>query len=201
MLSDALKQLSTHRPWCLRTSGEEAAILVPLTQDEMNPELILTVRAQHLNSHKGEVCFPGGKRDAIDHCLQTTALREAHEEIGLMPEQVKVQMTLSQVVSKHGLQVTPWVGVIPAQVELVPNPAEIARIFRVPIRYFLECPAPITHRFERNGQEWLVPAWRYEGELIWGLTAHVINELLTVGFNKPSAFPVRPERRLAEKDA
>ncbi|KGK42654.1 DNA mismatch repair protein MutT [Nitrincola sp. A-D6] len=194
MLNQAIQRISNHQPWRLRQKGREAAVLIPITRSESHPELILTVRASHLNTHKGEVCFPGGKRDESDASLSHTALREADEEIGLSPTDVELYGPLGQVVSKHHLQVTPWVGLIPEQLPLCANPAEIARIFKVPVRFFIDHGPPHLDQIAVDGQIWDVPSWQYEGEVIWGLTAYIICELLTVGFGMKISMPTRPER-------
>lgn len=196
MLNQAIQRISSHKPWRLRRKGQEAAVLIPITRSDDHPELILTVRASHLNTHKGEVCFPGGKRDASDASLSDTALREAEEEIGLKPSDVELYGPLGQVVSKHHLHVTPWVGIIPEHLPLQANPAEIARIFKVPVRFFLEQGPPHIDQIVVGGQVWDVPSWHYEGELIWGLTAYIICEFLTIGFEMPLTMPTRPERGL-----
>lgn len=194
MLSQAIHRIQHHRPWSLRRKGREAAVLIPITHSEEHPEIILTVRSSTLNTHQGEVCFPGGKRDPNDLQLMQTALRETEEELGIQSKDIELCGALGQVVSKHHLHVTPWVGLIPPQLPLHPNPEEIARVFNVPIRYFLEQGAPKLQRLSVEGQIWELPYWDYQGEHIWGLTAYIICELLTVGFKMPMPMPTRPER-------
>lgn len=89
MLEQLTKRLAQYRPWRLRGEGPEAGVLVALT-DQPEPEVVLTLRSQRLSTHGGEVAFPGGKRDPDDADLLATALREAHEEVGLEPGQVRV---------------------------------------------------------------------------------------------------------------
>ncbi|MFC6670130.1 NUDIX hydrolase [Marinobacterium aestuariivivens] len=92
------------------------------------------------------MAFPGGKQDATDPDLLFTALREAEEEIGLDPGSVDVLGSLGQVMSKHRLQVTPWVGIVPADVRLEPSPFELESLFRVPLSFFSKtgASAPIS---------------------------------------------------------
>ncbi len=194
MLEQAMQRIQRHRPWSLRQKGREAAVLIPLTQSETNPEIVLTVRSSMLRSHKGEVCFPGGKRDPADQQLIQTALRETEEELGIQAKDIQICGALGQVVSKHHLHVTPWVGVIPSCLPFRPNPEEIERVFKVPIQYFLDQGAPNMQRLTIEGQLWELPYWDFEGEHIWGLTAYIICELLTVGFAMALPMPKRPER-------
>ncbi|MBR9827806.1 MAG: CoA pyrophosphatase [Oceanospirillales bacterium] len=192
MLDHLRKQLQHHRPWRLRTRGREAGVLVALT-DCADPEVILTLRSARLSTHGGEIAFPGGKRDPEDQDLLATAMREAEEEVALLRTQVDVIGSLGQVVSKHRLQVTPWVGVIAPNQPLTGNPDEIDAIYRVPLSFLLE---PENRRMEQvafAGQTRLVPAWRWQGEVIWGLTAYILTELLNVGFDADIPMRPRPE--------
>jgi len=156
----------------------QAGVLVAIT-DEIDPHLVLTRRAQHLNSHSGEVAFAGGKRDESDPDIVFTALREAHEEINLSAQQVKVIGPLDQVVSRFGYVVTPIVGLIPADAEFIANPDELDAIFKVPLRFFLES-EPHDY-FERGNIS--IPSFHYEGFRIWGLTAMMITEMVNNHLN------------------
>ncbi len=158
--------------------------------DCADPEVILTLRSPYLSTHSGEVSFPGGKRDPGDCDVLATAIREAEEEIALRPGQVDIIGSLGQVVSKHRLQVTPWVGVIAPELRLTANPAEIAEIYRVPLSFLLDPTNRRQDRFEFAGKTRFVPAWDWQGEVIWGLTAYILGELLNVGFD--AAIPMRP---------
>ncbi len=192
MLDQLRKRLHHHRPWRLRTRGREAGVLVAIT-DSDDPEVILTLRAATLSTHSGEISFPGGKRDPEDTDLLATALREAHEEVGLHSRDVDIIGSLGQVVSKHHLQVMPWVGVVAAHQPLKANPGEIDRILRVPLSFLL---APENRRMDKlefAGQTRYVPAWHWDGEVIWGLTAYVLAELLNVGFDAEIPMKPRPE--------
>lgn len=197
MLDQLRKRLHHHRPWRLRTRGREAGVLVALT-DRPDPEVILTLRAATLSTHSGEVSFPGGKRDPEDADLLATALREAHEEVDLHSRDVEIIGSLGQVVSKHHLQVMPWVGVVAEQQPLKANPGEIDRILRVPLSFLL---APENRRMDRldfAGQTRYVPAWSWQGDVIWGLTAYILAELLNVGFDAEIPMKPRPEHLEAE---
>ncbi len=112
MLEKLRERLQAHRPSRLTLRLAEAAVLMPIV-DRPEPTLLFTRRAAHLNTHSGQVAFPGGKREAQDPDLLTTALRESEEEIALPPHHVQLLGRLSEVVSLHGLRVTPYVGLIP----------------------------------------------------------------------------------------
>ncbi|MFP5382602.1 MAG: NUDIX hydrolase, partial [Gammaproteobacteria bacterium] len=89
MLEQLIDRIRQYRPAPLDQALPEASVLVPVTGSERAPEIILTRRAQNMNSHAGEVAFPGGKRDPGDPDLIATALRESEEEVGLQRELVQ----------------------------------------------------------------------------------------------------------------
>lgn len=184
MLVELLRQrVPLHQPREIDASGlPEAGVLIPLT-GSANPEVILTVRSQRLSTHSGEVAFPGGRRDPGDIDLRYTALREAHEEIGLLPELVEVIGPMDSLVSRYGIKVTPWVGIVPEVFDLAPNSGEIEEVFRVPVEFFLDDRREMTHRIDYQGRSWYVPSYRFAGHKIWGLTALMLAELMNVAFD------------------
>ncbi len=190
MLQQIRKRLAQHQPRQLFAQRAQAGVLVALSEGASGPEVILTKRASRLSTHSGEVAFPGGKRDPEDVDLLHTALREAQEEVGIHPEQVDVVGPLGQVMSKHALQVTPWVGIVPPDIKLIPSPDEIETVFRVPLRFFMADQRHHTDAIDFRGKMLYVPAWEYEGHIIWGLTAYVLVELLNIGCD--AGIPMRP---------
>lgn len=161
----------------------EAAILMPFT-DAPDPELILTVRSQYMPTHAGEVAFPGGRRHLEDADLLATALRESNEEVGLAPDEVRVLGQLSAIPSRFGMKVTPFVGVVRPDVELVAEPGEIASIFRVPWQFFMEEKPQFTPgEISVYGRVLRMPNYYFEGHRIWGLTAFMILDLLNHVFD------------------
>lgn len=194
MLTQLRQRLQCHQPRNFPSDRPKASVLIALT-NRPDPQVILTRRASGLSSHAGEVAFPGGKQDASDRDLIHTALREAEEEIGLLPEQVDILAPLGQVMSKHQLQVTPWVGIIPDQVQLLANPAELDAIFRVPLSFFLQDQRHHTDAIHFKGKTHYVPAYEYQGHIIWGLTAYMLVELLNIGFDANIPMQPRPEHQ------
>ena len=184
MIEDIRQRLKDHQP--LKAGREHldrqrAAVLVPVIPDPDSPRVLLTERASSLGSHGGEVAFPGGKKDTSDLSLTDTALRETHEEIGLSPGEVEVIGELKPFVSKFGLLVTPYVGIVRPGISYRLNPHEIAAIFEVPVSYLLQDPRIRTDVISRHGQTHHVPAYEYEGHEIWGLTAMILLEFLSIG--------------------
>ncbi|MEX1033167.1 MAG: CoA pyrophosphatase [Cellvibrionaceae bacterium] len=156
----------------------EAAVLVPVTDHPREPEIVLTRRADHLSSHSGEVSFPGGKWEAGDPTLVATALRESEEEIGLAPAVVEVINVQPHLYSLWGIKVTPYVGIIPHDVALEPNPDELDSVFRVPVSFLLEDRRTETDVYYNGGREWWAPVYHFDGYKIWGLTARILVEFL-----------------------
>lgn len=189
MLEQLIDRIRQYRPAPLDQALPEASVLVPVTGPAGSPEIILTRRALAMNSHAGEVAFPGGKRDPGDLDLIATALRESEEEVGLQRELVQVVGQLAQLRSRAGIKVTPWVGLVPAEVELVPNPAELDSIFRVPLEFFLTHRPQNDHLVRWMGSEFVMPTWRYEGQMIWGLTAYIIVDLVNTVYDAGLAMP------------
>ena len=155
----------------------EAAVLLAIT-DEAEPHLILTRRADHLKSHRGEVALPGGKIDPTDESFIAAALRESHEEINLQPSAVEVLGELDPMVTRFGVKVTPVVGIISPDIILTPNLDELDSIFRVPLAFFLRDERMRTDRGLVSGHSVAVPCWQWrDGEKcyeIWGVTAIII---------------------------
>ncbi len=184
MLDELLQRVRGYSPRFMETQEgfPEAAVLVPITRSD-EPEVVLTLRASGLSTHGGEVAFPGGRRDPEDRDLIETALREAEEEIGLPPGLVEIVGPLGTLVSRHGIQVTPYVGVVPDFVDYQANDGEIAAVFSVPLEFFRNDPREVTHRIDYLGQSWYVPSYRYGEYKIWGLTAIMLVELVNLVYD------------------
>ena len=155
----------------------DAAVLMALTREDV-PRLILTRRAQHMNSHAGEVAFPGGKCDSSDASIIATALREAHEEIALEPSRVQIVGELGIFTSRIGMKVKPIIGLLDDMPILQANPDEIESIFTVPLDVFLNQKPTYDHKVKYMGINIPVPSFNHEGYVIWGLTGYMIVEFM-----------------------
>ena len=184
MLNNVIQRIQGYSPRALVLPpyAREAAVLMPITRAD-NPELVLTLRAQNLSTHGGEVAFPGGRRDPEDYDLIRTALRETHEEVGLAPNLVQVVGSLSELISRHGVKVTPYVGFVPDAIEYQANAGEIDSIFSVPLDFFASDPRQTTHRIDYLGRTWYVPSYHFAGYKIWGLTAVMVVELVNLVYD------------------
>ena len=161
----------------------DAAVLLALYGDIQQPELILTRRAGHLNSHAGEVSFPGGKWEPSDNGPADTALRETEEEIALPRGHVTLLGELPDQLSKKGLRVKPVVGWVEQVPELVPSPDELESVFTVPLSFFLADQRLRTDIYPTKKQVFWAPAWQFEQYEIWGLTARILVDLLNNVFD------------------
>ncbi len=161
----------------------KAAVLLAITAEE-EPELIYTLRSNKVSSHKGEVAFPGGREEEGDLSLADTALREAEEEIGLDRNLVEILGSLDTTVSRYGISVTPYVGIIPPNPNLNESSSEIESYFRVPISYLAN---DIRHRNDKvteGGETFYMPAYKYNEYIIWGLTAMITVNFLRLGLDE-----------------
>lgn len=160
----------------LDEASTAAAVLVAIT-DRREPGLILTQRTETLRRHAGQVAFPGGRIDPEDEDAVAAALREAHEEIALPPSAVRVIGTADRYRTGTGYDVTPVIGIVPADLLLVRSEAEVAAVFEVPLDYVLD---PANHR--EASAEWQGRTRRFyeihwESRRIWGATAGMIVNL------------------------
>jgi 8-oxo-dGTP pyrophosphatase MutT (NUDIX family) len=153
-----------------------AAVLVAVV-DRPEPTVILTLRPETMRRHPGQISFPGGRIDPGDDGPVAAALREAEEEIGLPPSAVEVIGLADVYRTVTGFEVIPVVGIVPADLPLVPHPGEVAALFEAPLHYLLD-PA---HQHERStiwrGRERHYYEIDYQGRRIWGATAAMIVNL------------------------
>lgn len=184
LLSLIRQRLANHKPLNAKEESTRAAVLLPILDwPGHDPEIMLTLRASSMSLHAGEVAFPGGMEEPQDNSLTETALREAWEETGLEQHEVEVIAGLDPVVSKTGIQVHPFVGVVQKKVSWVPNPDELDEIFHVPIQYFVDT-APGLMTVEHENYQWQIPEYHYQGFHIWGLTAIVIVNMINLCFDR-----------------
>ena len=147
-----------------------------------SPELIYTQRSSHLSTHSGEVSFPGGKSDESDPSLFGTALRESNEEINLTTKDVTELGKLNYLISRHKIEVNPFVASVDQVQALKPN-EEIQEIFTVPIDFLLDPKNIKREIIKRHGGVWQVPTWTIKDQKIWGLTAMITVNFLNVCFD------------------
>ena len=152
-----------------------AAVLIAVT-DRPEPGVILTVRREHMRTHAGQIAFPGGRVDSGEDPI-AAALREAHEEILLDPQEVDIVAALDPYRTVTGYVVTPVLGVVPPDLPLHPHEHEVADWFEAPLAFLLD-PANQQQRtalFQGRERHYYEIMWN--DRRIWGATAAMIVNL------------------------
>lgn len=176
--------LTSRRRQALPLEGAPAAaVLVPIVELDGGPGLLFTLRTERVQTHKGQVAFPGGLCEERDADAVATALRETREEIGLRDSAIDVLGLLDDTFTvRNGFRVTPVVGHLPrpwkvlsGQIEQ--NAEEVAEVFVVPIAVLRATP-PRIERYEEEGRTLQVPYYDVDRRIIWGATGRMVQHFL-----------------------
>ena len=155
----------------------DSAVLVPLfTDPEGALHAVFTKRRDDLSRHAGEISFPGGRRDPGETLVET-ALREAHEEIGLPPHAVEIVGALSPVgtyVTNYAIY--PFVGLIEPGTAWVLGETEVAQVLELSLASLVAGAG--ERRIKRRGLTFHTHTYEVDGHLIWGATARILADLL-----------------------
>ncbi len=172
-------------PGFLQGEPRPAAVLVPFFRQDGAWQLLFTRRTETLPEHSGQVAFPGGSVDPGDPSAEAAALREAEEEIGLPPANVRILGKLSQLNTVTNYLITPVIGVIQPLASYRIAVEEVGRVFSIPLPWLAN---PQNHEIRERQ---LPPPFPpvpviyfqvYDGELLWGVTARIMLNLLEVLF-------------------
>jgi 8-oxo-dGTP pyrophosphatase MutT (NUDIX family) len=183
----------------LTDTPRPAAVLIPLfhlqpAETEISSwQVLLTRRTNSVAEHQGQVAFPGGRADPIDTTPEMTALREAHEEIGLDPTQVKILGRMDSLWTISNYLVSPIVGVIPWPFQIQLEETEVSRVFSIPLDWLADpknhevryrtIPNPIAmvlHK-EKHPVIYFQP---YNDEILWGVSAEITLRLIDILYEK-----------------
>ncbi|MEO0547985.1 MAG: CoA pyrophosphatase [Pseudomonadota bacterium] len=168
------------------TPFKPAAVLIAVVNRDDGASVLLTQRAEHLNSHKGQIAFPGGKIDGDETPIEA-ALREAHEEIGLTPDCVTVLGAMGTYYSGSGYAITPVIAHVQGEPQFAINEDEVAELFEVPLRFLMDRENLTTESlmFKGNERHFYVMNYARSSKAshtsahperrIWGVTAGIIN--------------------------
>jgi 8-oxo-dGTP pyrophosphatase MutT (NUDIX family) len=171
------------RQSALSTDGQdcrEAGVLVLLHAAEGPPAVVLTVRRDELPDHGGQLSFPGGRQEGTES-LSDTALREAHEEIGLPPDAVQLLGPLTPLyIPPSNYCVHPFVGRLRQNIPLRPTDREVAHILHPSVNTLLTPATRTVETWTLHGQSVDVPCYQVEGHTVWGATAMMLAEFLAV---------------------
>ncbi len=161
-----------------------AAVLIPLVLNGHTWEVVFIRRTEvEGDIHSGQVALPGGRRDRTDDSLTAAALRETHEELGIDPADVTILGQLNEFIAISNYRVTPFVGTLRWPYPIVKEAREVAHWFTIPLDWLAN---PANRRTERRvlpndmGEVSVIFFDLYDGELLWGLSARIITELLDV---------------------
>ena len=156
---------------------KQAAVLVPLVVRDGILNVILTRRSHHLPTHAGQIAFPGGRCEESDANVGATALREAHEEIGLDPSFVTLIGVSDAYETVTRFAVTPVVALVDATADFSADPGEVDEIFEVPLAFLMD---PLNHEPQSrdyNGVARQFYAMPYGDYYVWGATAGMLRAL------------------------
>ena len=157
------------------------AVLVPLYELDGETYVVLIKRPETMPSHQGEIAFPGGKYEpGVDGDLRATALREAHEEVGIDPGAVDVVAQLDGIGTVASrFTITPFVGFVTGRPALTPSPYEVVRVLEVPLSELLDPDAYREERWDMSTSDLGVHFYELEDETVWGATARILTSFLT----------------------
>ncbi len=152
-------------------------MLVPLFLDDGELHAVFTKRRDDLRRHAGEISFPGGRQDDPDEDLRFTALREAEEEIGLPTHDVELIGALAPVGTfVTNYKIHPFVGMIDAGKTWQLQPTEVEVVLELALRDLVR--GHEMKRLIRRGVPIRTPTYTVDGNLIWGATARIVQDLL-----------------------
>jgi len=182
-IKQKLEQINLTDP----TKYKKAGVLILLIKDNDDEgyKILFTKRSEQLKTHSGEVSFPGGKWEEGDSNLYQTALRESNEEINLDIENVTKLGPLNFLLSRHKIEVNPFVGYL-NQLQDFKGNFEIDEIFTVPISFLMNEENIEYKEFNRKDLKVYIPSWVYNGNRIWGLTAMIAADFLNICFDVPT---------------
>jgi len=158
-----------------------AGVLIPLMVEGGACTVLFTERTHRVEHHKGQISFPGGRVDESDPSFEATAIREAHEEIGLAPEDVEVLGRLDDALTvASSFVIHPFVARVRLKTDFVVNPSEVERIIRVPLGFFSASADERPRWVEYEGVRYKTTAYQYGNDLIWGATASIMENFMEI---------------------
>lgn len=183
MIDQIRRALEAREPRRIRRDETpRAAVLIPIYEVDGIPHVLLTLRTETVEYHKGQISFPGGAQDTEDADLAATALREAEEEIGLKREDVEIWGRLDDMVTITDFLVSPFVGGVtkPAPYPFAPSTIEVAELLVVPLPHLRDPSSLNTEPTVWRGYPARPPSYNFGEHLIWGATARILHQFLEV---------------------
>jgi 8-oxo-dGTP pyrophosphatase MutT (NUDIX family) len=173
-----LSGVGRHTPASLEGMSRQAAVVAPVVVRGGEDHLLFTKRADHLGEHAGQMSFPGGGREPSDGSLETTALREANEEIGLRPEEVELFGRLDDIETVTDYSVRPFVARVPDR-EYTPDEREVAEIAVLSVADLTDLANyESEQRDHPHYGEIRIHFFHVDGYTVWGATGRMLVQLL-----------------------
>ena len=172
-----------------------AGVLLLLYYKDGEYCVLLNRRTQQVEHHKGEISFPGGSKDPEDESLLQTALRETHEEMGILPEHVEILGELDDVPTSTSFLISTYVGAIPYPYEFKPSEIEVAEVLEVPIHTLLDRDNKRDEVRVANGLLVNSPVYSYRGHLVFGATARILERFIELLESAPEEEVLWTKRR------
>ncbi|KFF15558.1 NUDIX hydrolase [Flavobacterium hydatis] len=156
-----------------------AAVMMLFYPKNGRTHLVLIVRNAYNGVHSSQIAFPGGKYELEDENYEHTALRETYEEVGVLPEKIKVLKAFTPMyIPPSNFMVHPFLGVCNEEIHFYPDPREVADIIELPLSVFLDDEIVIDTILSTSyAANISVPAFKIENHIVWGATAMILSEL------------------------
>ena len=183
-MKERIKRILAHRERkTIPNKGlERAAVLIPIYERGGEYYLVFTRRTEKVIYHKGQISFPGGAHNEGE-TLETTALRESWEEIGLEPKDAEILGGLDEAVTTtSNYVISPFVAFIPYPYKFTKNPEEVEEIIEVPVTALLDKNSFREEVELRHGKPTPAYFYQYHGYIIWGATARILKQFLELVF-------------------
>jgi len=182
---DRLRSILSQRPPVIlppAATRRQAAVLLPLFKHATDYHLVFTKRTETLKHHKGQISFPGGSFEPDDGDLLTTALRESYEEVGILPEHVRILGRLDDLPTfSTSFTISPFVGLIPYPYTFRPNPLEVDIVFDVAVSILADPAVGRSYiRARDDGATIEDYEFHVNGHVVWGATARIVRHFLSV---------------------
>jgi 8-oxo-dGTP pyrophosphatase MutT (NUDIX family) len=155
-----------------------AAVMLPLVDTEEGASLLFTRRSRQLPHHRGQVAFPGGLREECDDGPYATALRESVEEVGVEAGAVRFIASLDPTETLREFRILPFLSLWPSREYSPKSEDEVERVFTVALAWLLDPGSQRQVILEEGGHRLSVPAFSIDGEIIWGATFRMTQDLL-----------------------
>ena len=182
-IKQALSQKSTFTG-ALKAECVLSGVIVPVFQKDGIDHLVFIKRSDKLSRHAGQMAFPGGVKETSDLSVLHTALRETHEEVGIAESDMEVLGELDPVMTSLNFMITPFVAAIPHPYVYCASEDEVSEILEIPVTALLDGTHFYIEKREYNSRLIDSYVYDYNGRTIWGATARIVRQLLTLAYEK-----------------